>query len=122
MQLVDEAAQRRRVGRVLLQRRLGVGEVGQARSTGEVQAGGTGHGNRDDDASWSVPSVKEKVVEYLDPKNSAGGQLTREEAFFTNQKLDRINSLPRGAATEIADVPDNAYADGRIAAQERAAV
>ena len=75
----------------------------------------TGHGNRDDDASWSVPSVKEKVVEYLDPKNSAGGQLTREEAFFTNQKLGEIGKLPRGAATEISDVPDRAYADGRIA-------
>jgi iduronate 2-sulfatase len=75
----------------------------------------TGHGNTDDDASWSVPSVKEKVVEYLDPKNSAGGQLTREEAFFTNQKLGEIKSLPRGAAIEISDVPDNAYADGRIA-------
>ena len=75
----------------------------------------TGHGNRDDDASWSVPSVKEKVVEYLDPKNPANGQLTREEAFFTNQKLGEIRSLPRGAAIEISDVPDNAYADGRIA-------
>lgn len=75
----------------------------------------TGHGNRDDDASWSVPSVKEKVVEYLDPKNSANGQLTREEAYFTNQKLGDIKSLPRGAAIESADVPDSAYADGRIA-------
>lgn len=75
----------------------------------------TGHGNHDDDASWSVPTHKEKVVEYLDPKNSANGQLTREEAFFTNQKLGDIKSLPRGAAIEISDVPDNAYADGRIA-------
>ncbi|KAF0175445.1 MAG: sulfatase [Limisphaerales bacterium] len=75
----------------------------------------TGHGNRDDDASWSVPSVKEKVVEYLDPRNSANGQLTREEAFFTNQRLGEISKLPRGAATEISDVPDSAYADGRIA-------
>jgi iduronate 2-sulfatase len=75
----------------------------------------TGHGNHDDDASWSVPTHKEKVVEYLDPKNSANGQLTREEAFFTNQKLGEIKSLPRGAAIEISDVPDNAYADGRIA-------
>ncbi len=75
----------------------------------------TGHGNHDDEASWSVPAVKEKVVEYLDPKNSANGQLTREEAFFTNQKLGEIQSLPRGAAIEISDVPDSAYADGRIA-------
>lgn len=75
----------------------------------------SGHGNHDDEASWSVPTVKDKVVEYLDPKNSAGGQLTREEALFTNQKLDAIRSLPRGAAWESMDVPDNAYADGRIA-------
>jgi iduronate 2-sulfatase len=75
----------------------------------------TGHGNHDDEASWSVPTLKDKVVEYLDPKNSAGGQLTREEAFFTNQKLGEINTLPRGAAWEKLDVPDHAYADGRIA-------
>ncbi len=75
----------------------------------------TGHGNHDDEASWSVPSFPEKVVEYLQPANSAGGQLTREEAYFTNQKLGEINKLPRGAAIEVSDVPDNAYADGRIA-------
>ena len=75
----------------------------------------TGHGNHDDPNSWSVPTLHEKVVEYLLPTNSASGQLTREEAFFTNQMLDQIRSLPRGAAWEITDVPDNAYADGRIA-------
>jgi iduronate 2-sulfatase len=74
-----------------------------------------GHGNSDDPASWSVPFTPDKVVEYLLPENSAGGKLTREEAFFTNQKLNENRSLPRGAAWEIADVPDNAYADGRIA-------
>ena len=75
----------------------------------------TGHGNHDDLASWSVPPLHEKVVEYLLPESSANGQLTREEAYFTNQKLGQIRSLPRGAAWEMADVPDNAYADGRIA-------
>lgn len=75
----------------------------------------TGHGNRDDEASWSVPTHKEKVAEYLNPRNSANGQLTREEALFTNQKLDEIKSLPRGAAIESMDVPDNAYAAGSIA-------
>jgi iduronate 2-sulfatase len=75
----------------------------------------TGHGNTDDAASWSIPTIVEKVVEYLDPKNSANGQLTREEAFFTNKELGRINELPRGAAWESTDSPDNAYADGRIA-------
>lgn len=75
----------------------------------------TGHGNHDDEASWSVPPVKDKVVEYLNPVNSANGQLTREEAFFTNQKLGKIRSLPKGAAWENEEVADNAYADGRIA-------
>ena len=77
----------------------------------------TGHGNHDDPNSWSVPSLHEKVVEYLLPTNSASGQLTREEAFFTNQMLNQIRSLPRGAAWEMTDVPDNAYADGRIAGE-----
>lgn len=75
----------------------------------------TGHGNREDDASWSVPPAVEKVVEYLDPESTEGGQLTREEAFFSNRQLNRIRQLPKGAAWESVDAPDNAYADGRIA-------
>jgi len=52
----------------------------------------TGHGNQDDERSWSVPTQKDKVVEYLDSKNSAGGQLTRQEAMFTNQRLGEISA------------------------------
>ncbi len=73
-----------------------------------------GHGNTNDDASWSVPFHKEKLVEYLLPE-STGGKLTREEAFFTNAKAGPIAQLPRGAAWERPDVPDNAYGDGRLA-------
>src|SRR3569623_2082998 len=75
----------------------------------------TGHGNHDDPASWSVTTQLEKVVEYRTPRNSADGRLTREEAYFSNQRLGEIQSLPRGAAREATDVEDNAYADGRIA-------
>lgn len=75
----------------------------------------TGHGNNDDKASWSVPTVTEKVVEYLNPDSAAGGKLTREEAYFSNKELGHINQLPKGAAWEISDAPDNAYSDGRIA-------
>ena len=75
----------------------------------------TGHGNHEDLASWSVAPQLEKVVEYLLPENSAGGRLTREDAFFTNQMLGKVGSLPKGAAWESTDVPDRAYADGRIA-------
>ncbi|MEL6590211.1 MAG: sulfatase [Bacteroidota bacterium] len=78
-----------------------------------------GHGNTNDDASWSIPHHKEKVIEYILPA-STNGQLTREEAFFENSRmyLDNIppnKQLPRGAAWEMADVTDEAYADGRVA-------
>ncbi|RYD24426.1 MAG: DUF4976 domain-containing protein [Verrucomicrobiaceae bacterium] len=75
----------------------------------------TGHGNTDDAVSWSVPTITESVVEYLNPESTAGGKLTREEAYFTNKELGRINQLPKGMAWEISDAPDNAYSDGRIA-------
>ncbi|MCW1926520.1 sulfatase [Luteolibacter arcticus] len=77
----------------------------------------TGHGNVDEAASWSVATVIPKVVEYLDPKNSADGQLTREEAFFTNQKLGEIGKLPRGSAWESMEVSDEGYSDGRTATE-----
>jgi iduronate 2-sulfatase len=72
-----------------------------------------GHGNVGDDASWSVPFQSDKVIDYVLPE-STGGQLTREEALFSNKPA---NGLPRGAAWEAADVDDGAYADGRIAAE-----
>jgi iduronate 2-sulfatase len=75
-----------------------------------------GHGNAGDPESWSVPFQAERAVGYAIPGNSRGG-LTREEAYFSNQALDRVASLPRGPAWERADVADEAYADGRIAAE-----
>lgn len=85
----------------------------QAESIGKVFH--VGHGNLGDRQSWNVEPHFEPVVEYVLAKSSAGGKLTREEAYFTNKELHRIGSLPRGNAWEIADVPDDAYADGRIA-------
>ena len=76
-----------------------------------------GHGNNGDPDSFSVPHYKEKVIEYVDPESTDGGKLTREEAYFTNQQLDRIKSLPRGAAYESPAVDDESYADGRVAAE-----
>ena len=74
-----------------------------------------GHGNHGDAASFMVPHFHEKVIEYVDPASTDGGKLTREEAYFSNQKLGEIRSLPRGAAFESPDVADTAYADGRVA-------
>ena len=76
-----------------------------------------GHGNYGDPESFNVSHFKEKLIEYNDPASTQGGQLTREEAYFQNEKLGEINSLPRGAAFESPDLPDDAYADGRVAAE-----
>lgn len=78
-----------------------------------------GHGNHGDPASFSIPHFKEKVIEYRDPASKPDGKITREEAMFQNQKAPPggMNKLPRGAAYESPDVPDNAYADGRVAAE-----
>lgn len=80
-----------------------------------------GHGSNDDPASWSIPSHKDKVVEYL-LRESTGGQPTREEALFYEVPIPDgqdvfayARTLQRGAAFEAPDVPDDAYADGRVA-------
>jgi iduronate 2-sulfatase len=74
-----------------------------------------GHGNDNDEASWTLTHHKEKVIEYLLPE-STHNQLTREEAFFGNVDTGVPNKqLPRGAAWESPDVLDEAYADGRVA-------
>ncbi len=69
-----------------------------------------GHGNINDTASWSVPSFPGKVVDYVLPANQR--ELTREEALFDNKSGA---NLPKGAATESAEVPDDAYSDGKVA-------
>ncbi len=87
-----------------------------SRSIGKVYH--VGHGMYDDDASWSVPPYHDRVVEYLLPESTSGGQLTREEAYFGNIKsVVPHNQLVRGSAWESVDVPDNAYADGRVATE-----
>ncbi|QDU90991.1 Arylsulfatase [Pirellulimonas nuda] len=76
-----------------------------------------GHGNPGHPESFDAPHFKDKVVEYVLPE-STGGKLTREEAYFNNAKPGVPNhELPRGAAWEAADVADDAYADGRVAAE-----
>lgn len=77
-----------------------------------------GHGNTEDPASWSVPHWSPKVSGlgggYI-LKENRPPQGTREEALFANVPWDQANKLPRGAATECADVPDSTYGDGMIA-------
>jgi iduronate 2-sulfatase len=79
----------------------------------------SGHACHDDQASWSVPAFKDLVIEYVDPASKPGGILTREEGLFANLGAqDESGRLrPRGPAWENPDVPDEAYADGRVAAE-----
>jgi len=74
-----------------------------------------GHGNHEDPESWSVPHWHAKVVAYALPESRATNGLSREEALFDNVPTEKARRLPRGAAYESADVPDNTYPDGRIA-------
>lgn len=71
-----------------------------------------GHGNVNDEASWSVPHFSPKTISYALKENNPPTS-TREEALFDNKK--EAWKLPRGAPTENADVPDNRYGDGMIA-------
>jgi iduronate 2-sulfatase len=71
-----------------------------------------GHGNVNDDASWSVPHYSPKTISYALKENNPP-ESTREQALFENKK--EAWKLPRGAPTENADVPDNRYGDGMIA-------
>ena len=73
-----------------------------------------GHGNHEDPASWSVPHWHAKSIAYVLPESRAKEGLTREEALFANKSPEK---LPRGAAYEAADVADDGYPDGRIAAE-----
>jgi iduronate 2-sulfatase len=74
-----------------------------------------GHGNHEDPESWSVQHWHAKVVAYALPKSRPTNGLSREEALFSNVPDAKARRLPRGAAYESADVPDNAYPDGQIA-------
>ncbi len=81
----------------------------KAQSLGKIMH--VGHGNGEDAASWDVPHFQGKTVQYALKENQAP---TREGALFENKRPDQ---LPRGAATESADVPDETYSDGQIAAE-----
>jgi iduronate 2-sulfatase len=71
-----------------------------------------GHGNVNDEASWSVPHFNPKGGGYVLPENGAP-----PEAAARKKENPKVESwkLPRGAPTENADVPDNRYGDGMIA-------
>ena len=70
-----------------------------------------GHGNVNDEASWSVPHFNPKAGGYMLKENSPPPPTPEQEKL----KKSASWKLPRGAPTENADVPDNRYGDGMIA-------
>jgi iduronate 2-sulfatase len=66
-----------------------------------------GHGNDEDEASWTVPHFKPKAKQYVLAENEA----PKAEKKNPGQSWKD----PRGAPTESADVPDETYGDGQIA-------
>jgi iduronate 2-sulfatase len=75
----------------------------------------SGHGNHDDAASWSIPHWNANIVHYALPENRSANSQSREAALFASARVEDAKELPRGAAYESADVPDNAYPDGLLA-------
>ncbi|MDP6041284.1 MAG: sulfatase [Candidatus Latescibacteria bacterium] len=70
----------------------------------------TGHGNRDDKFSWSVPHQRPRINNYL-LKESL--QIARENR--KKNKADKSHRWTNGPPTEMADVVDEAYRDGATA-------
>jgi iduronate 2-sulfatase len=81
-----------------------------------------GHNTIGDPQSWSTKPYKDHVIEYVSPEGKALGK-TREAALFNEFEIPQgdiwpyARTLGRGLAWESPDVPDEAYADGRVAAK-----
>ncbi len=76
-----------------------------------------GHGNHDDAQSWSVPHWAPKGGGYVLPENVEGVKKRVAEAKAAGVPAAKMSSLAKGVATECADVPDETYGDGMIAAE-----
>jgi len=69
-------------------------------------------GNGGDETGWDEPPFLGRTAPYALPEND---RPSRESARFGNR--DDAEKLPRGSATERADVADDTYDDGRIATE-----
>jgi arylsulfatase A-like enzyme len=73
------------------------------------------HGGLDDPKSWSEPHKNGSAPGYVLPENHARIAAGRQQAKAAGKKGQALNRAGRGAAFEMADVPDNAYHDGSLA-------
>ncbi|HPA19779.1 MAG TPA: sulfatase-like hydrolase/transferase [Verrucomicrobiae bacterium] len=74
-----------------------------------------GHGNHEDDASWSVPHWRPSGGGYVLPANVDDTKRKVAKAKADGVPESKRANLAKGAPTECADVADNEYADGMIA-------
>ncbi|MCC9609501.1 sulfatase [Blastopirellula sp. JC732] len=81
-----------------------------------VSMGKIYHGGYDDLPTWSEPARKPKGGNgYVLPENKVLLNEKRVAAKAKGLKGTALSRAVRGPATEMADVPDNAYTDGAIA-------
>jgi len=73
------------------------------------------HGGLDDELSWSEPWRRPGGSGYQLPENLALIRKKQAEARKRGLKGQALSRAARGPATEMADVPDNAYPDGACA-------
>ncbi|MEX2173377.1 MAG: sulfatase [Pirellulaceae bacterium] len=73
------------------------------------------HGGLDDAKSWSEPHQNPGGAGYVLAENKQRIAAGKAQGKAAGKKGKALNRAGRGAAFEMADVPDNAYADGSLA-------
>jgi iduronate 2-sulfatase len=74
------------------------------------------HHNRDDKKNWTHLEPKD-TVKYANKETLDGIKQRTEEGKRNGVEIDQLRILGKGPATEVADVDDDAYPDGRTANQ-----
>ncbi|MFC7335943.1 sulfatase [Haloferula chungangensis] len=72
------------------------------------------HHNRDDKPSWSQLGPK-SAIKYASPETLKGIEERVAEGRRKGADVDELRTLGKGPAVEIAEVEDEAYADGQVA-------
>lgn len=74
-----------------------------------------GHGNSEDQASWTVPHWSPKGGGYALVQNQEALKRQVQKAQASGVAKELVAAVAKGPPTECADVSDNAYGDGMIA-------
>lgn len=81
-----------------------------------VSMGKIYHGGYDDEPTWSEPARRPKSGEgYVTAENKKTIASKMADAKVRGLTGTALSRASRGTATEMADVPDNAYTDGAVA-------